>query len=79
MAPTWPLEFHADIFFAWTQRDGGIKDIEKPFRNHSSLERREAERPESGWEKSITKKEVRKTIGPITFWFHVRGHKPALE
>uniref|UniRef100_A0A7N6ADF2 Phosphatidylinositol-4,5-bisphosphate 4-phosphatase n=1 Tax=Anabas testudineus TaxID=64144 RepID=A0A7N6ADF2_ANATE len=34
-----PLEFHADIFFAWTQRDGGIKDIEKPFRNHSSPER----------------------------------------
>lgn len=34
-----PLQFHADIFFAWTQRDGGIKDTEKPFRNHSSLER----------------------------------------
>ena len=36
--PCRPLEFHADIFFAWTQRDGGIKDTEKPFRNHSSLE-----------------------------------------
>lgn len=36
LGPRRPLEFHADIFFAWTQRDGGIKDIEKPFRNHSS-------------------------------------------